>query len=281
MTVACSKDISFVMADSEWGWNPKRGKSAGLLYEPGNWGDLLKNAWLVRVLEWALKRREGSFSYVDLFAGAPVYHLPPVSARRYHAFSDEALCRYASSFVDNGVWPSAASLAKTVDPNCDVTVCEADPARRQALIDSGQFNVSPTDDGWQALREHGPGGNSFVLVDPYDFLAEWDEQLSAVLECAKSAVTLVYIFNRSGRGQEHLRRYRKFRTALDDVWCEKIKLIGRVPADSFLPRTHHEMLMLAPETIAGDKTYLVLRDSLAGVTRRLHNVITDGAVVEL
>ncbi|MBN2711082.1 MAG: hypothetical protein JXR97_01410, partial [Planctomycetes bacterium] len=67
---------------SEWGWKPKDAESTRLLYEPGNWGDILKAGW-VDIATAYIAKNAGPFRYLDLFAGARTYPVTKKTADRY------------------------------------------------------------------------------------------------------------------------------------------------------------------------------------------------------
>ena len=50
-----------------WNWKSRDGNQGGLLYESGNWGDLLKMLWLKAVLDWKSSVAD-SVPYFDPFA---------------------------------------------------------------------------------------------------------------------------------------------------------------------------------------------------------------------
>lgn len=267
------------MAD-DWAWKAKGGARPGLLYEPGNWGDLLKAAWVLRVLAW-MRSRGDALIYLDICAGAPCYPMPTETALRLRSFRDPVVDDALALFGDETAWPSAARLAMVgTPPGAAVQVFDADADRRNAWhAVAGAEVLSPAGEkGWNLLKP--AESNRLILVDPYDLVAEPKAHVIAMLEAAQSAPVLAYIYNRSARGPEMLRAYRRLRHLIDDAWGRERRLLGRVPADSFLPRAHHEMLLLAPARTASWEGFAELLDSLADVTRRLHQVILDRAVVE-
>ncbi len=265
-----------------WSWKPKDADSANLLYEPGNWGDLLKGAWVVEAAGWLLAQfTRLACQYVDPFAGAPAYPLTAGTRARLAAVGPGRLAEVAEDFIEKGIWPSAAALVAAVSAEkAEIRVFDNDPERRQSLAECPNFTVLDGEDGWEIATRRAPGERGLVLIDPYDFLKEWQTRLEGVLALAEKTSVLVYIYNRSARGREEFRQYRDFRNALDSQRGEKPKLLGRVAADSFLPAAHHEMLFLpGPACYEHDESDSLI-EALAAVTVKLDRVIRAGGVVE-
>ena len=101
-----------------------------------------------------------------------------------------------------------------------------------------------------------------VLVDPYDYLADWEKTLPLLAGLADSAAVLVYIYNRSPRGGEHTRKYNRFRRELDNLGCRYLS--GRIGSDILLPRAFHEMLLLGPASFLS-----AVESELGKATRQL------------
>lgn len=258
-----------------WTWTSKGGESAKLLYEPGNWGDLLKGAWVLAVLDAMLEK--GPVTYLDCFAGAPVYPLVPATEKRLGLLKSCALLDCCQPFLASRQWPSAAVLAaEQIGDASQVQVVEADPERRDEYVGAPHVTVSPLACGWDALRGARPGANGLVLVDPYDFLSDWQEQLEAVVRAAETTSVLLYVYNRAARGHEQMRQYRAFRNRLEDLWQGRVKRIARVGADAFLPRAHHEMVFLP----AGGEEDAGLLERLEAEALAIAEALSRGAVLE-
>ncbi len=240
------------MTTNGWSWTPKEGRSTPLRYEPGNWGDLLKAAWFVRILPW-LEPRAPRQRIWDLFAGARTYPCPPSTRRRLDRLGDPLVQEAVAPFLERDEWPSAAALTAALvgDRPSVLTVCDKDPARLETFRADSRFTVVPGD-GWALAREIEPVPFGFVVLDPYDYLEEWEERAPASLGLSLEATTLLYVFNRSAQGRERFRAYRDFRNTLTEARKGIPGVLGRAPADGFLPAAHHELFFLPSERAAQD-----------------------------
>lgn len=271
------------MNTSDWSWASKNGVTGGLLYEPGNWGDILKCSWAITISCWLVKNGVGAFRYADPFAGAPVYPLSEGSSRRLEPFANSALTSVLAPFLFEDLWPSTASVvlqATQGAENATYTVYDRDAARRSAWESSPQTIILPLQSGYDVLTCTMPGSEGLLLLDPYDLLADWREIMDSLLKAAESTSLLLYIYNRSARGAEHLRNYRDFRNALQDGLGAHPKLLGRIPADAFLPNAHHEMIWIPSTWAMSVYDYDKLEDSLCALTRRIDDVIRDAGRIE-
>jgi hypothetical protein len=267
-----------------WQWKPKDAPSAGLLYEPGNWGDLIKLAWLLEVVN-ALGAPHADIetvSCVDPFAGAPDYPLTGGARQRLASLRSSPLAARLGPSVARGRWPSAATLLADMGvPASNLRVFDADPARRAALADAGRFTVMDLADGWDALAAQMPAGPGGLLVlDPYDFMSDWRQHLARLAAAARRAAVLAYVYNRAARGEAHAQEYRAFRNALEEHLAGAPRLLGRVAADAFLPRAHHEMLLLPGPALSAPAVLDALAERLTAVTCRLAAVIEQSGLVE-
>ncbi len=267
-----------------WEWKYQDGETAALLYEPGNWGDILKDAWVVEIAQWllALAGRK-NFSYLDPFAGAPVYPLGKNTAKRMLPLARTPLGKYCAKFLAGNLWPCAATLIAEIAGTGSaerIQVFDLDPLRRIRLETSPAFSVADAISGWEVLRKFTPGKNDLILIDPYDFLAEWREQLPTVLAACESTSVLLYIYNRSGKGKERLRDYRDFRNALDDARGNRPKLIARAASDAFLPSAHHEVIFLPHESAAAYRKFPALLTQLETTALAINDLISRAAIVE-
>lgn len=251
---------------SAWNWKTKDGTANGLLYESGNWGDLVKVLWLVAILGW----KKGAGNYFDPFAGDVCY---PLGKKTYSRFARARLQRLdfiKDTFLEAGLWPSSATVARTMVSG-RVEVWDADAERRRRWAESG-VDVADGDSGWTLLESRAPDPRALWLVDPYDFLAEWRTRLPALLAKSKETSILVYIYNRSAKNAEAFADYRAFKNALADG-RDLPSPLGRVAADGFLPRAHHEMLYLPSraecENPAFPSLLRTLEEETANVTAAL------------
>ncbi|MCD8351483.1 MAG: hypothetical protein LUC93_12825 [Planctomycetaceae bacterium] len=232
------------MTSDNWNWKNKDGSKPGLLYESGNWGDILKLLWLIETIRWKTETN-AHIPYFDPFAGDVSYPLGRRTRFRLDCCRLDRLDPVAQSFIDQGLWPSAASAALGILGK--VEVYDADPGRRANWLNQPGAAVQDGDDGYAILRERQPDEGVWV-VDPYDLLADWRDALPLIVDKARTATVLVYLYNRSGRGDVQFRSYRAFRNALEDARGDRPKRIGRVAADAFLPQCYHETIFLPSDS---------------------------------
>lgn len=261
-----------------WNWKPKDGSRGGLLYESGNWGDLLKMLWLEAVLEWK-KRSGGAVNYFDPFAGDAWYPLTPKARFRIEQIGQAGLIPDAfaflrEAFLDRGFWPSAASGAWALlrDARGAFAIWDRDDGRRgnwrewrkaRSRGERAFISIPDASSGWELLQNHAPDADGVWLIDPYDFLAEWRDVLPLVAEQSRRTTLLLYVYNRSAKNAEAFREYRAARNALDDLRGDLPGRIGRAASDGFLPRAHHEMWFLPCGRDAASPAFAELLRKLA------------------
>ena len=251
--------------------------SGGLLYEAGNWGDLLKGEWVLTVAAWLMSLpQSGALEYLDPFAGSPTYPLGRSSRARLQEMSDTLLGQASQPYCDDDLWPSAATLVRSMgggQGKVDLRVFDAEEERRNLYLGDAMIEVLDLFEGWAALTGSLPGPRGLVLVDPYDFLREWREQLEVVVAAAEETTLLVYIYNRSARDARLLREYRDFRNRLDDLRGDRSKLLCRIAADAFLPTAHHEMLFLPSPAVEADSGFEKLCSALGSAALSIRDIL--------
>lgn len=255
-----------------WQWKNKNGAQGGLLYDSGNWGDILKMLWIAECIRW--KQNNGAaVNYTDPFAGDVRYPLGEKQAfrlsRHRQSCGDGQLDFLQTPFFENNAWPSAASGALSLATGA-AEVWDADPQRREAWRAAGVRVTENAESGWDIVARMHPDPEGLLLVDPYDFLAEWRERTPLLAEKSKSVSTLLYLYNRSGKSKEVFADYRRFRGCLDDCAEGRPKRIGRVAADSFLPDAWHEMIFLPSAADAERPGFEALLAALGDCAEELH-----------
>lgn len=245
------------MAANGWNWKGKDGSRGGLLYEPGNWGDLLKMLWLATVLEWkaaGVLPGAGKVDFFDPFAGDVTYPLGSRTLFRFARADLKGLAFIRQPFLARGVWPSSASMAGLLAAG-GLHVFDADAERRGNWRSLSAATVMEGESGWDLLSGRETGVGALWLVDPYDFLAEWRERLGMVVDKSAESSVLLYVYNRSARSDKAFGEYRAFRRALEDRLGGRPMRLGRVAADAFLPRSHHEVVFLPCAGDADDRRF--------------------------
>ena len=254
-------------AEKDWSWrvgNRARNTDLGLLYEPGNFGDILKGTW-ARIISSGLQLEEGreSIVYLDPWCGAPDYPLLENTARRLEWIGRCPFIDSQRGWLEQGKVASTGTLVRETFIErglaVELRVFDSDPQRLARWSEVPGAEALRLSSGEEALRD---ADVDLVLVDPYDFLATWKETLPALLSLAQASTVLVYIYNRAPRGGEPVRNYDRFRRELDETGSGYV--IGRVASDIVLPRAFHEMLLLAPEGVTAP-----LEEELGRATRQL------------
>lgn len=110
-----------------------------------------------------------------------------------------------------------------------------------------------------------------LLFDPYDFFERWPEWNDLLLAASRDRDVLIYLYNKSPRGVSPFRQYQ----ALRERWKGRPLVLGRVPADSVLPRAWHEVWLVGPS--AADAA---LAGSLREASLALHRHISDAGAFE-
>lgn len=260
-------DYGSGMTTDSWKWKGKDGSAGGLLYESGNWGDLLKMLWLSAILSWK-RQFDAPTNYLDTFAGDTSY---PVGRKTLFRIRRAAMPEFAfleTPFIATGRWPSSASAARLLTEG-RIEVFDADFGRRQRWSAESEVAVPEAASGWDVLAGRDPDTDGVWLVDPYDFLSEWRQWLPMLLDKASQTTVLLYVYNRSAKNTEAFREYRAFRNALEDLRGDAPKRIGRIAADPFLPRSHHEMVFLPGAADRERESFDSLLATLASRTERI------------
>ncbi len=250
-----------------WRWRPKQTRAPRdrlLLYEPGNRGDLLKAAWLLPVAEEL--RGEAGRSVFDLCAGAPSYPLT-AAARSRRGRAPRPLREALIHAGGEDHWPSsglllhrrreelgAGGLLRVFDRNRDRLASWRPFSGTEPLVGES---------GEQILRSIAPLAPALVLIDPYDLFHRWGKWRDGIAAATAGGMVLVYLYNKSPRGEGHRDQYRRLRAALAGV-VPAPPLIGRLASDQLAPRALHEVWLLT-----GSSRRSRLRDALAAATAEL------------
>lgn len=259
-----------------WSWkvpDPSANRDLNLLYEPGNWGDILKGSWAA-ILAARLARQleaDKEWSCVDPFAGAPTYPLVEASRHRLELIPWNAYAGGQAPFLAQGQLGSTASLVREVaslaGSSPRLEVFDLSPERRAKWEAEGGARVLDADRGESVLQAIAlPGAwPALLLIDPYDFFDRARELLPLLPPEGAQSATLIYAFNRAPRGGEYLRKDAELKAALR----RRRALIGRVPSDAGLARAYHEVYLLGPAA---------LLDELEGELRRETELLAERIV---
>jgi hypothetical protein len=244
----------------EWSWKiADAGANARLhlRYEPGNWGDILKGHWAATLAQHIVTERGAGcrFRYLDPFAGAPVYPLATAARRRLEQLGpDDLFARVEEPHVKEDRLASTAlvvaDVAKQAGAVVELDVFDLDPERQRDWKQRVVGQVLEVSCGENALAQAATAAPPYdlILVDPYDFSSSWPQLLPLALELARRSTVLIYSYNKSPRGGGHRRAYDALRRNLAEGLRrqpETRALVGRLGADSVLPRSYHETLLLA------------------------------------
>jgi hypothetical protein len=264
-----------------WSWrvaDRSLNKDLNLLYEPGNWGDILKGTWAVLAARQAARSAGGgSFRLLDPFAGAPAYPLVDGARRRLEMAGEGPFAEVQASHAARGLLASTAiavrEAAAREGAEAHLLVFDIDEARREAwrsVPDATLLDVSSGDDAIRAL-EGDPDPPELVLVDPYDLFYRWERLLPGALAAARRSLVLLYAYNKAPRSPGDQRLYASFRRAIEARPAgEGAILIGRLPADAGVARAYHEVCLAGPGAAVA-----ALRDDLREATRSFARRLAD------
>lgn len=280
------------MTDNDgWRWKVTDQETSGrmrLRYEPGNWGDVLKALWAIQIFEqWVSERQSGSpaqLGFLDPFAGRPHYPLTPESADRLSRVNRQFDTSPLSTWLDRGLVPSTGALVSTLAEERGIefhsTVFDIDPESLDLWSARPRCEILDVRSGYDALRNPEALRANWILVDPYDLFDSWRKIVKEVVSLAQNRLVLLYLFNKSPRGEGFFRSYRDLRKTLRHMLQEQNEdapsaVLGRIPADAILPRAHHEVILLGPT-----RSVETLRAPLTDLTEKLAWEIQREGVLE-
>jgi hypothetical protein len=264
-----------------WSWrvaDRSLNKDLNLLYEPGNWGDILKGTWAVLAARHAARSRAGgALRFLDPFAGAPSYPLVDGARRRLEMIEGGPFAGAQAAHAARGLLASTAlavrEAAEREGARADLIVFDLDEARREAwrgVPAAAVLDVPSGDDAVLALAAD-PSPPELVLVDPYDLFHRWERLLPGALAAAMRSMVLLYVYNKAPRSPGDQRLYAALRHALEERAARPCGvLLGRLPADAGVARAYHEVVLAGPR---GE--IAALRDDLREATRTLARLLAD------
>ncbi len=303
--------------DTGWRWKTadvEQNAALDLLYEPGNWGDVLKGLWVAPVARALADGAGGAgLHVVDPFAGAPVWPLTAGAAARYASLPAGGLLALQRPFLEQGRLLSTGRLAleaaRVAGAPATAEVFDVDDARRGRWAEERDVSLLEIARGEDALRPgrarwtpvgreagaRGAGSSAagarreassrgtaarLLLVDPYDLFERHEELVPPALDRAHRATVLLYLFNKAPRGAAQFARWERLRDGVRAMLRaeqgERAWLAGRIPADARLPRAWHEVVLVAPRPLV-DRLRDELRETTEALAARL---ATEGAFEE-
>ncbi|MCW8130113.1 MAG: hypothetical protein KIS92_07180 [Planctomycetota bacterium] len=242
---------------SEWTWKTGDAEVDARLhlkYEPGNWGDVLKGAWLT-VVAGALATQAGRrpLKCLDPFAGAPSYPLLPASAERLVRLPENEHTAVLRAFAARNEWPSCATVCAEVLRKHGaiprLAVFDENERARGLWAKHPDAQVLSLASGYDAFEKafRGKVAPDLVLVDSYDFFDRWGKVLDALAALGRKVPVLVYVFNTAPRGPGFQSQYDRLRKKLIQTAQDLGPVpLGRLPYDKHENQAHHEVFLLAP-----------------------------------
>jgi hypothetical protein len=183
-------------------------------YDAGNAGDLIKHEWLLRSLDWILRRG----TYLDAFAGVPNRRLVPKVADRLLAAPMELRLRgVQKETMAQGHYLCSTELARRHRSEPEVLVFEED-AEKKAELERAGFSVLELaeNSGYNALESENLAAMppiQLVLLDPYNAIEKSERHKPAPerfwLDLGEfPGAVLLFVLNKDPGG-EHGSLYRR------------------------------------------------------------------------
>ncbi|MBN1441826.1 MAG: hypothetical protein JXA90_03905, partial [Planctomycetes bacterium] len=155
------KKARSLQSSDGWTWkveNRRQNVGLKLLYEPGNWGDVLKGTWALEIAgELTRRARQQPLRFLDPFAGAATYPLTDSAARRLAWLGE---CEFTRA---QGPWTATGRIASTgllvraaatvAGHGIAMDVFDADAERLEAWGDVPEARRLALRSGEEALRD--------------------------------------------------------------------------------------------------------------------------------
>ena len=263
---------------NSWHWkvtDRSLNEQMGLLYEPGNWGDLLKSVVVMEVVKQLdTNSTRSPWRILDPFAGRPHYPLIPSAARRLEKITCLELMDVLSPGLEEGRFPGTGHLvqlaAQAKGHDAEVLVFDINDQFLESWKDIPFTRQLRITSGYEALILDEAFEMDLVILDPYDLFDHWKEAITKSLPLARKRPVLLYLYNKSPRGEGFQQYYKAFRKALEEGLENSAMIQGRVPADRHLPRAFHEVILMGPSSFVEG-----VRNGFGKVVDALEGIITN------
>jgi len=247
----------------------------GLLYEPGNWGDVLKGEWAIRVARSLA--RSGALRVIDPYAGFAEYPAVEAARKRLEALPPCAFREAQRPFLERG---ALASTSRTVletatveGAAAEIAVFDADPVRLESWTSVPGASRLPLASGEQIVTrlDRLAEDPALILIDPYDLFDRFELFLPGMAAAARRCAVLFYCYDKSPRGPGEGRVSLALHSEMERTFRETGgHLTGRIPADAGLARAYHEVFLAGPPALLGP-----LAPELGQSTRLLARHLAD------
>ena len=158
-------------------------KHAGKVrYTPGNLGDLLKHGWLVEIVGFLHRLKNGEpLRYADTFCGFADYGVHDETAQRIRdRFHVLAFRRLQEPFLDRGRYAGSVTLAElAAEGNLRASLFDANP-QALASFPAGRAEILEIRSGYDILDLKDP--YDLIFLDPYDDI--WADCEKVLTRCA-------------------------------------------------------------------------------------------------
>jgi len=237
-----------------WRWrvaDRSLNSSLGLLYEPGNWGDILKGDWAIRVAR-ALAGT-GTLRVIDPYAGFAEYPAVEAVRKRLEALPTGPFTEVQRPFLERGALASTSrallEVARADGAAAEIAVFDADPVRLESWNSVPGATRLPLASGEEVVARMDLFAEqpALVLIDPYDLFDHFELFLPGMAGTARRCAVLFYCYDKAPRGPGQTRVSLALHREMDRTFRETGgHLTGRIPADAGLARAYHEVFLAGP-----------------------------------
>ncbi|HDD44851.1 MAG TPA: DUF429 domain-containing protein [Candidatus Desulfofervidus auxilii] len=165
-------------------------------YTPGNYGDVLKQSWLIAIVNWLLKYTK-HFHYADTFCGFPIYKTKPEIILSFEErWSYLPLYHLQKSYLKNCQYAGSAWLVKEICEKKKKDYCiDFYDKNKKAILAYERLLNKPAlkiNDGYDILIQKQP--YDLIFLDPYaDFWHIWQKVIEKILYKQNNSSILLFI----------------------------------------------------------------------------------------